>query len=108
MSQPYQPTAIELKKATDRLSVFKGRLGYPANTAALLIAATLFARIVHFKSTAEICSPLNEKVQGVMDDSQWLVEQVFEQYDRFPTMQTFREVYRNYLPPRYLREDPPA
>jgi hypothetical protein len=105
MTTPYQPTVAELKKAMERLKVFKGRLGYPANMEALLMAATLFARIVHFKPPTEICSPVSEALVGVADDSLWLAEQVFEQFDRFPTMQKFREVYRNHLPPRYARED---
>lgn len=99
------PSAADIDKALERLQVFEGRLGYPRNGAGLQAAAKAFARIVHFKPPSEIVSRPGDRLAGVTDDSEWLVEEVYELSEKFPSMATFRAVYRQFLPPRELRED---
>lgn len=102
---PYIPTDADVREAVERLRVFERQLGYPPNQQALLLTARAFTRIVHFKPPWEIIPNPPAELLGFKDDAEWLVAQVLEVYDRFPTMQKFREIYRMHLPPRYSRED---
>lgn len=98
-------TATEIDKALDRLSIFEGRLGYPKNSAGLKAAAIGFANIVHFKPVWEIEERFDDRLKGVTDDSVWLAQEIYEMTEKFPSMQKFRELYRQYLTPRWSRED---
>lgn len=98
-----KPIASDVQTAVKRLAVFQGRLGYPPNSDALLMAARAFARIVHFKAPVDIVPDPCAELAGVTDDSMWLVEQMYERHDRFPTLDQFRAFYRLRLPPRVSR-----
>lgn len=97
-------TDEELAKAITRLSVFEGMYGYPKTHGALITAARCFAKIVHFEAPESWLGFKHPDWPDVKDDSEWLVERVFETCDKFPMMAEFRRIYCQYFQPRDGRE----
>ncbi len=88
--------------ALTKLQILESLPGYPKTEAGIEGVAKGLLRLVHNQSVSQILASTGSKpIEGSPDvnDVDWLMDEIIDHYDRFPTVAEMRGLYTQHWPP---------